>query len=66
MKLDNEVLDNVAVNSNENTKWTTTEYVPRKMTELLLENVYTEEEMAFYDLNIPGDYSDYDTLDKEQ
>ena len=33
------------------------------MTESPDENVDTEEEMAFDDLNIPGDYSDYDILE---
>ena len=34
------------------------------MRELPVENVNTEEEMDFDDLNIPGDYSDYDILGK--
>ena len=33
------------------------------MTEHPVENVNTEEEMAFYDLTIPYDYSDYDILE---
>ena len=32
------------------------------MTETPDEKVDTEEEMDFYDLTIPGDYSDYDIL----
>ena len=38
--------------------------VARKMTETPDENVDTEEEMYFYDLTIPCDYSDYDILEK--
>ena len=36
------------------------------MTENLDENVDTEEEMGFYDLTIPGSYSDYDILEEEK
>ena len=36
------------------------------MTELPVENIDTKEEMAFDDLTIPGDYSDYDILEEEQ
>ena len=36
------------------------------MTENPDENVDTEEEMFFDDLNIPGDYSDYDLLEEEK
>ena len=36
------------------------------MIELPIENVNTEEEMAFYDLTITSDYSDYDILDEEK
>ena len=32
------------------------------MTEIPVENVNTEEEINFYDLTIPVDYSDYDIL----
>ena len=35
------------------------------MTEIPVENVNTEEEMAFDDLTITGDYSDYDILEEE-
>ena len=35
------------------------------MTEAPNENVDTEEEIYFYDLTIPGDYSDYDILEEE-
>ena len=38
----------------------------RKITETPDENVDTEEEMFFDDLNIPGDYSDYDLLEEEK
>ena len=37
-----------------------------QMIELPIENVNTEEEMAFYDLTITSDYSDYDILDEEK
>ena len=37
----------------------------RKMTEIPDGNVDTEEEMAFDDLTIPGDYSDYDIWRKK-
>ena len=36
------------------------------MTESPDENVDTEEEMTFYDLNIPGDDGDYDILEEEK
>ena len=36
------------------------------MTETPDENIDTEEEMDFYELKIPGDYSDYDILDEEK
>ena len=36
------------------------------MTESPDENVDTEEEMAFGDLTIPGDDSDYDILEEEK
>ena len=36
------------------------------MTEIPVKNVNKEEEMDFDDLNIPGDYSDYDILEEEQ
>ena len=36
------------------------------MTETLDENIDTEEEMAFDDMTIPGDYSDYDILEEEK
>ena len=35
-----------------------------KITETPDENVYTEEAMSFDDLNIPGDYSDYDIFEE--
>ena len=56
----------MAVHSTENTELTTTESVARKLTEHPVENVNTEEEMAFYDLTIPGDYSDYEIFDEEK
>ena len=34
------------------------------MTEPPIENINTAEEMAFYDLAIPGDDSDYDILEE--
>ena len=46
-----------------NTKLSTSESVARKMTENPDENVVTEEEMDFDDLNIRGDYSDCDILE---
>ena len=54
----------MAVCSTENTELTTTEAVARKMTECLVENVDTEEEMDFDDLTIPDDYSDDDILEE--
>ena len=36
------------------------------MTKIPFENVDKEEEMAFDDLIIPGDYSDYDILEEEK
>ena len=36
------------------------------MTEPSVENVNTEKVMRFDDLNIDGDYSDYDVLEEEQ
>ena len=66
MQLNNEELDNVDVNLTENTELTTTESVARKMTECPVENVDTEEEMAFDDLTITGDYSEYDILKEEE
>ena len=56
----------MAVNSTENTELASTEYVVRKTTELPVENVDTEEETDFYDLTIPGDYSDYGILYREK
>ena len=44
----------------------TSESVARKMTEITVENVDTEEEMVYDDLTIPGDYIDYDILDEEK
>ena len=41
LQQDNEVLDNVAVHSTENTELTTTAHVSIQMTELQLENVNT-------------------------
>ena len=43
-----------------------TKSVARKMTESPVENVDTEEEIYFYDLTIPGDYSDYGILYREK
>ena len=37
-----------------------------KIRETADENVDTEEEIYFDDLNIPGDYSDYDILEEEK
>ena len=50
----------------ENNELSTSESVARKMTETLDENIDTEEEMAFDDMTIPGDYSDYDILEEEK
>ena len=36
------------------------------MTDTPDENVHTEKEMAFDDLTIPGDYSNYDILEIEK
>ena len=49
-----------------NTELITSESVARKITETPDENVDTEEEMYFDDLNIPGKYSDYDNLEEEK
>ena len=38
----------------------------RKITETSDENIDTEEEMAFYYLTIPDDYSDCDILEEEK
>ena len=65
-QLDNEGLEYVAVHSTENNELTTTESVARQLTEHPVENVNTEEEMDFYDLTIPGDYSDYGIFDEEK
>ena len=64
--MEDEVLDNVAVHYTENNELTTHESVEIEMTELPVENIDTKEEMAFDDLTIPGDYSDYDILEEEQ
>ena len=64
LQLDNELLDNVTVHSTGNTELNTTDSVTIKMTELPVENVNTEEEMAFGDLTIPGDYSDSAILEE--
>ena len=60
LQLNNDRLKNVTVNSTKNTGLSTTESVARKMIERPVEIVDTEEEIAFDDLTIPGDYSDYD------
>ena len=49
-----------------NTELNTSESVARKITETTDGNVDTKEEMSFDDLTIPGDYSDYDILEKEK
>ena len=64
LQLDDEVLNNMAVHSTENTEWTTTESMARQMPELPVENVNTEEEIDLDDLTITGDYSDYDILEE--
>ena len=38
----------------------------RKITETPYINLDTEEEMAFEDLTIPGDYSDYDISEEDK
>ena len=65
-KLDNKVLDNVIANSTENTELKTAESVAIQITELPVKNINTEEEMDFDDLNIPGDYREYDILEEEK
>ena len=47
-----------------NTQLSTTKSVAIQMTETPVENVDTEEEMAFYDLTIPCDHSEYDILEE--
>ena len=47
------------------TELSTCELVARKITETPDENVDTEEEISFDNLNITGDYSDYDILEEE-
>ena len=64
--MNNEGLENVVVQYTENTELSTSKSVARKITEYPNENVDTEEEMFFDDLNIPGDYSDYDLLEEEK
>ena len=49
----------------ENTELSNSESVTRKIAETPDENVGTEEGIAFDDLTIPGDYSDYDILKEE-
>ena len=66
LQLNNEELENVAIRSTENTNLSTSESVARKMTEITVENVDTEEEIVFDDLTIPGDYSSYDILEEEK
>ena len=36
------------------------------MTEPSVETINTEKDTRFYDLNMTGDYSDYDVLEEEQ
>ena len=60
------MIDNVDVNSTENTELNSTGSVARKMTELTVENVDTEEEIVFDNLTIPGDLSYYDILEEEK
>ena len=49
-----------------NTELCTSELVAQKITETPYENVDTKEEMYFDNLNMPGDYSDYDVLEEEK
>ena len=48
------------------TELSTSESVPRKITETPDENVDTEEEISFGDLTITRDYSDYYILEEEK
>ena len=66
MQLDNEVLDNAAVHSTENNELNTNSSIARHMAELPVEHFNIEEEMAFDDLTIPGDYSDCGILEEEK
>ena len=50
-QLNNEGLENVDVQSTENTQLSTNESMARKMIEIPVENVDTEEEMAFQKLD---------------
>ena len=54
------------INVAKKTELSTPEKVASKMTETPYENVDTEEKLAFDDLNIPGDYSDYNILEEEK
>ena len=49
-----------------NSEFSTSESVAGKIRQTPDENVDTEEEMAFDDLTIPGNYSDYNILEKEK
>ena len=49
----------------ENTQLSTSGSVVRKMTETPDENFDIEEEIVFFYLTIPGDYSDYNILEEE-
>ena len=49
----------------ENAELSTSDSVARKLMENPDENVDTEEEMAFYYLTVPGNYSDYDIFGEE-
>ena len=49
-----------------NTELSTSDLVARKLIENPDDMVDTEEEMSFEDLNITGNYSDYDILEEEK
>ena len=49
-----------------NTELSNSNSAAKKLTENPDENFNTEEDMDFDDLNIPGDYSDYDILQEEK
>ena len=49
-----------------NIELSTSGSVARKMIETSYEKFYTEDEMYFDDLNIPGYCSDYDILEEEK
>ena len=65
-KLNNEGLENVTVYFTESTELSTTESVARQLPESLVENVNTEEEIAFDGLNSTSDYSKYYILEQEK